>query len=97
MTDYIDKRIRECLEYGFPRGANDFGSVLKDTNKKELWKFKNHKGAVDYPDEIVKYVEKEALNKAIVGHFKNNPFSPGIKISPLNSVAKKILVKKESF
>ena len=34
-------------------------------------------------------MEKEVLNKAIVGPFKNNPFSFGIKISPLNSVPKK--------
>ena len=89
LTDYNDKRICEFLEYGFTLGANDFGSVLKDTNKKKLWKFKNHKGAVDYPDEIVKYMEKEALTKAIVGPFKNNPLSSGIEISPLNSVPKK--------
>ena len=53
LTDYNDKRICAFWEYGFPLGANDFGSVLEDTNKNELWKFKTHKGAVDYPDEIV--------------------------------------------
>ena len=74
------------LEFGFPLGIKDCESVLRDISKKELWKFKNHKGAFNYPNEITKYLEKEALNTAIIGPFKNNPFSSGIKISPLNSV-----------
>ena len=77
------------MEFGFPLGIKDCESVLRDISKKELWKFKNHKGAFNYPNEITKYLEKEALNKAIIGPFKNNPFSSGIKISPLNSVPKK--------
>lgn len=89
LSDYKDKEICEFLEFGFPIGAVGFKSILKNINKTELWKFKNHKGANDYPEEINRYLHKEAVNKAIVGPFKNNPFSTGLKISPLNSVSKK--------
>ena len=89
LTDFYDSRLCDFLEFGFPLGIKDCESVLRDISKKELWKFKNHKGAFNYPNEITKYLEKEALNKAIIGPFKNNPFSSGMKISPLNSVPKK--------
>ena len=36
LTDYNDKRICDFLEYRFSLGANDFGCVLKDINKKSF-------------------------------------------------------------
>ena len=39
--------------------------------------------------EINTYLGKEANNSAILGPFKSNPFSPQIKVSPLNTVPKK--------
>ena len=41
-------------------------SILSDVDKKELWEFRNHKGANDYPEEINKHVQKET---AILGPF----------------------------
>lgn len=89
LIDYKDKRICEFLEYGFPIGIDRTDTILKNVKKAELWKFKNHNGANDYPEDINKYLQKEVINKAFSGPFKNNPFSSGIKISPLNSVPKK--------
>ena len=40
------------------------------------------------------YLEIESNNKAIFGPFKDNPFKPGIKISPLNSVPKRNITKR---
>ena len=37
---------------------------------------------------MLQYLEKESRHKAILGPFKENPFSSGIKISPLNTVEK---------
>ena len=89
LQDYEDYRVCDFLEFGFPIGAKDISSLLSDINKKDLWKFKNHKGANDFPEEINRYFQKEIASNAIIGPFKSNPFSSGIKISPLNSVAKK--------
>ena len=38
---------------------------------------------------MLKYLQKESSNKAIIGPFRENPFKSGIKISPLNSIPKK--------
>lgn len=89
LSDYKDKHICDFLEYGFPMGVSSQKSLLKIVNKQDLWKYKNHKGAMEYPEEIEKYFQKEMRSKAIIGPFKTCPFSNGIKISPLNSVPKK--------
>ena len=89
LQDYEDTRLCDFLEFGFPVGATNVDSILFDVNKKDIWKFKNHRGANEFPEEINKYFQKEIANNAILGPFKSNPFSSGIKISPLNSVSKK--------
>ena len=38
---------------------------------------------------MLQYLRKESQNKSILGPFKDNPFSSGIKISLLNAVPKK--------
>ena len=54
-----------------------------------MWKYKNHRGAIEFPEDMIKYLHKESDHKAILGPFKANPFSDNIVISPLNSVPKK--------
>ena len=63
--------------------------LLHNIEKKDLWKYKNHKGAEEFPDSMLSYLEKESRHKAILGPFKSNPFSSGIKISPFNTVPKR--------
>ena len=67
----------------------------KKGDRKNLWKHRNHTGATEYPDSMLEYLEKEAENKSILGPFKCNPFKTPIKISPVNSVPKKIRKKEE--
>lgn len=84
LHDYTDKDILPFLEYGFPLGAEDPAHILTlDTVER------NHKGAVDYPNQIDEFLRKEILRGSVVGPFDRNPFSHGILISPLNSVPKK--------
>ena len=57
-------------------------NIYNQLKKKDIWKYKNHKGAEEYPNEMSAYLEKESKNAAIIGPFKENPFTTGIKISP---------------
>ena len=88
LFDYMYKDIEVCnlLKYGFPIGFDSTDSWFENI---EVWKYKNHKGAEEFPDQIGTYLGKEAKKSAILGPFKSNPFSSQIKVSPLNSVPKK--------
>lgn len=75
LTDYKDEKICDLLEFGFPIGfEGEKSDILHSVEKKNLWKFKNHKGAEDYPSEMLSYLEKESKNAAIIGPFKDSPF-----------------------
>jgi hypothetical protein len=50
---------------------------------------RNHTGATDFPEQITRYLIKEASYQAVVGPSKDNPFNDPIALSPLNSVPKK--------
>ena len=90
LIDYKDKIVCDLLEYGFPIGfEGDRSNILQSVQKKDMWRYRNHKGAEEYPNEMLAYLEKESKNAAIIGPFKENPFTTGIKISPLNSLPKK--------
>ena len=52
IADYDDLAIVELLKYGFPIG---FAGKL---NKKQ-GPIKNHRGVIEYPKEVQKYLEKE--------------------------------------
>lgn len=89
LRDYKDSQLCDLLEFGFPLGYMGNDKILTECKRKDLWKFKNHKGAEEYSDSMIDYLAKESENKAILGPFKQNPFKQGIKISPLNSLPKK--------
>ena len=86
LGTYSDILVCELLKYGFPIGFEG-GDVKFETL--ETWKYKNHKGAEDFPDDINSYLGKENQNSAILGPFKSNPFTSNLKVSPLNTVPKK--------
>ena len=88
LVDYKDYKICDFLEFGFPLGYLGDSSNLVDVDKKNLWKYKNHQGAEEFPNEMLLYLKKESQHRAILGPFKANPFNSGIKISPLNTVPK---------
>ena len=77
------------LEFKFPLDCRESEKLFNCTNHRELWKFRNHTGATDYPEEMKKYLQKECKNQAVGGPFNKNPFNSGLRISPLNSVPKK--------
>ena len=88
LVDYKDYKICDFLEFGFPLGYLGDSSILVDVDKKNLWKYKNHQGAEEFPNDMLLYLKKESQHRAILGPFKANPFNSGIKISPLNTVPK---------
>ena len=81
LADYEDAAVSELLEYGFLIG---FSGKL---NKSSV-PVKNHKGVTEFPNEVLKYLEKVKSYGAILGPFSQVPFSEGFCISPLNTVSK---------
>lgn len=87
LRNYKDLEVCDLLQFGFPIGFKGNENELK--SYKEIWKYKNHKGALEFPEDVNAYINKESKYGAILGPFKNNPFSQNLIISPLNSVPKK--------
>ena len=81
LKDYKNNYLYDRLEFGFPIGYHRDETILKKGDRKKIWKHKNHKGAVEYPQAMLDYLEKEAENKSILGPFKNNPFKTNLKIN----------------
>ena len=82
LADYEDREVVEWLKYGWPTGR--LPTLQPPTLNK-----KNHKGATDYPEQMKKYISKEAKYKAIMGPYKKIPFKQNIGISRLSSRPKK--------
>ena len=81
LSEYDDQNLCDLLEFGFPLGYS--GNLLN------VKKPRNHSGARDYPEFIMKYLKKELEYQAIIGPFKSNPFiNSTLVLSPLNSVPK---------
>ena len=59
LADYDDVAIVELLKYGFHIG------FVGKLNKKQ-GPIKNHRGVIEYPKEVQKYLEKEKLYDAIL-------------------------------
>ena len=78
----------DLLQFRFPLDSKNNESLFNEVNAEEVWKLRNHKGALEFPEEMKKYLEKEYLIKSVVGPFNKNSFLSGIKISPLNSLPK---------
>ena len=90
LIDYKDKIVCDLLGYGFPIGfEGDRSNILQPVQKRICGDIENHKGAEEYLNEMLAYLEKESKNVAIIGSFKEIPFTTGIKISPFNSLPKK--------
>ena len=87
LRDYHDLQVCDLLEFGFPLGFK--GDTKNLHTKDQIWKYKNHKGALEFPRHINEYITKECSHKAILGPFKDNPFQDTVIISPLNIVPKK--------
>ena len=81
LSGYKDKQIVQLLKYGCPISFSGDGSFNR--------KCKNHKGALEFPDQIDKFLTKELEAGAVLGPFQSSPFDQKLVISPLNTVPKK--------
>ena len=82
LKDYEDKDIVEWMKYGWPTGRLP---TLRDPIKT----YKNHKGAIEHPRALEKYIQKENRNGAIIGPFEKIPFTAKVGISPISTRPKK--------
>ena len=78
LQDYWDKQIVDLITYSFPL---DFDRKINLQSVQE-----NHKSALDFPQEIDKYIETEIKHGALLGPFQSLPISS--HISPLMTRAK---------
>ena len=92
LRNYNDQQVCDLLEFGFPIGFQ--GSSQNLHIKDEIWKYKNHTGATEFPEHINSYIKKESQHGAILGPFKFNPFQDNLIVSPLNSVPKKESIER---
>jgi len=81
LRDYHDQVICDFLEFGWPIGF-EHDSIPSFTTR-------THRGALDYPNAVQKYLHSEVLLGRVVGPFTTSPFSDGFVASPLNTVPKR--------
>ena len=56
LINYKDSKVCELLEFGFPIGFE--GSTENLYTQNQIWKYKNHRGATEFPTEINNYIQK---------------------------------------
>jgi hypothetical protein len=81
LCGYDDQVVVEFLQYGFPVGYTHTYLPISE--------IKNHKGAVEFPEEVNTYLCNEIKMGVMAGPFSSNPLCTPLSISPLNSVPKK--------
>ena len=74
LHDYKDQQLCDFLEFGFPIGYTGNNEMFKDVSQKESWKYKNHTGAQEFREDMLKYLDKESTNRATIGPLKENHF-----------------------
>ena len=89
LVNYSNYQVCDFLEYGWPVVHN--GISIRSSS------CRNHTGATDFPEQITRYLIKEASYQAVVGPSKDNPFNDPIALSPLNSVPKKDSSERRVF
>ena len=81
LQDYDDRMMVEFLCYGWPMSRNLFPITDGSLHV-------NHKGALQFPTAINKYLHTEQANNTLLGPFPHNPFPDRTASSPLNSIPK---------
>ena len=82
LHDYEDKDVVQWLRYGWPTGRLPMLPPPSISRK-------NHKGAMEFPQQMDKYIQKELENGAIMGPYQKIPFRDNVGISPLGTREKK--------
>ena len=65
LRGYWDQQLLQCLEFGFPLGSNRMCPLKHDKA--------NHKSALEFPQDVEKYIQEEKSFGAILGPFKEAP------------------------
>ncbi len=81
FIDYHDYRLVDLLEFGFPIGATGPIPVNHPC--------KNHRGVLNFPSTIDKYIDIELRKGSIMGLFHSCPFSSKAVYSQLSTAEKK--------
>ena len=89
LKDYWDQQLLQCLEFGFPLGFNRMCPLKHDKE--------NHKPALEFPEDVGKYIKEEKSFGAILGPFKEPPmqnlhFSQFMTRHKPNSDTRRIIV-----
>lgn len=81
LQNYHDKELVLFLKFGWPVGYQaDAPPSSADSN---------HQSAARYPSHVKSFIQKELQHKAILGPFKDPPFTPWFRVSPLMTRPKK--------
>ena len=82
LQNYHDYEVIDWLTYGWP--------ISRPPNWKDLIpSFRDHASALQHPESINKYIEKEKNRGVICGPFDQVPFVNRVGVSPLSTRAKK--------
>ena len=67
LFDYKDKVVCDLLEFGFPLS---FKGNVKDFPQLEVWKYKNHRGAIEFQKIWLNFCTKKVTTKPFWAHLK---------------------------
>ena len=81
LCDYEDRDVLKYLKYGWPICAVD------TMRSNEIPR--NQGGIAENMQKVNKYINNELVNKSVVGPFKDNPFGPEARFSPLGTRPKR--------
>lgn len=81
LESYHDKDLVQLLKYGWPVGYHaDQPPASVDSN---------HQSAIRHPNHVNAFIQKELQHHAILGPFKEPPFTPWCWMSPIMTRPKK--------
>ncbi len=86
---YWDKSVVAFSRYGWPIGYVVSKTEVQASLEHQSFQENNHRGARDHPSAVSNYLSKETTENRVLGPLDAVPFVRNIKISPLNSVAKR--------
>ena len=89
LKGYWDQQLIQCLEFGFPLGFNRQCPL-----KHEII---NHKSAIEWPQDVKKYIDEEKSFGAIIGPFPEPPianlhYSPFMTRHKPNSDSRRVIL-----
>ena len=82
LHDFEDEQVISFLEFGWPIGT------VGDATSANVSFPRNNDSAIDFPDDINKFIAKGLASNSLIGPFDSNPFDCAICVSPLGTVEK---------